>query len=135
MSSDDHHEAFKFLHGASVPDEKRIDAMSEAELDEHLATQGIDVSKLNQKIGERKLQLAGRLALLAARRRRLAELDAPEPDIQLLGTKEEIIQAIRAKFGDELPLAAQKFRGMDYAELGQLYRDLIAKRPQRPDGG
>ena len=135
MNPDEHHEAFKFLHGASVPDEKNIDAMSEAELDEYLAAQGMDVAKLNQKIEERKLQFAGRFALLAARRRRLAEQNLPEAEIRIPGTKEEIIQALRDQFGADLPLAAQKFRGMDYAELGQLYRDLMGKRPQPPDGG
>lgn len=135
MNPDEHLEAFKFLHGASVPDEKRIDAMSEAELDAHLTAQGTDLTKLNQRIAERRLQFAGRFALLAARKRRLAEANLPEPEIPTPATKAEILEALKKHFGEELPLAAHNARGMEYEELGQLYRDMMGKKRPPPDAG
>lgn len=134
MSPDEHLEAFKFLHSAAVPDERKIDGMSEVELDAHLAAQGTDIAKLNQRIADRRLQFAGRLALLAARKRRLADAQTPEPNIAIPATKAEIIEALKAHFGQELPLAAQNARGMEYEELGQLYRDMMGKRPP-PNAG
>lgn len=135
MKPDEHFEAFKYLHAAAVPDDKKIDAMSEAELDEYLAGHGTNVTELNQKIAARKEQFAGRLALLAARKRRLAEARAPQEDLPIPATKDELIQALKARFGEELPMAAQKFRGMDYDELGQLYRDMMSKGRRSTDGG
>jgi hypothetical protein len=136
MKPDDHLEAFQFLHSASVPAEKKIDSMSGEELDEYLAAHGVDLAKLNRTIEERKLQLAGRFALAAARKKRLAERQRPKPDIPIPATLEEMMDALKMNFGADLPLAAQKAKAsMSPEELGQLYRDIMAKRPNPPDAG
>ena len=66
-----HLDAFKFLHAEIMPDEKAIEAMSESQLDEHLAGEGIDVKKLNERIAELKKKFGGQFALLAARQKGL----------------------------------------------------------------
>jgi hypothetical protein len=136
MKPDDHLEAFKFLHSVSVPDENKIDAMSARELSEYLTEQGVDLAKLNRTIEERKLELAGRFALAAARKKRLAELQRPKPDVPLPATLEEMMDALKMQFGTNLPLAAQKAKAsMSPEELGQLYCDIMAKRPNPPNAG
>lgn len=134
MNPDEHLEAFKFLHAEIVPDEKAIDAMSESQLDEHLAGEGIDVKKLNERIAELKKKLGGQFALLAARQKRLAVSDDEQARIAVPATSEEIMKVLKAKFGENLPLAARKAAGeMTYDELSQLFRDFMSGPPKLPN--
>ena len=134
MNPDEHFEAFKFLHAEFLPNEKAIDAMSESQVDECLAAEGIDITKLNERIAERKKKLAGQFALQAARQRRLAAKDDEQAAIAVPPTAEKIMELLKATFGEELPLAAQKAAGkMTYEELSQLYRDLMSGPRKSPD--
>jgi hypothetical protein len=134
MIPDEHLEAFKFLHAASVPDEKAIDAMSEAEVNEHLAADGFDVARLDERIAQRRKKLEGQLALMAARKRRLAAQAAPEVELLVPPSAAEILAALMARFGDQFPLAARRAAGrMTYDELCQLYRDLMGAPPHSSD--
>eukprot|EP01036_Dinobryon_divergens_P035793 gene35793-46448_t len=67
MKSEPRHEAFAFLSAIAVPTPAMIDAMSEAELDAWLTTQGADVSGLDRRIEARRLAFAARLAARSAR--------------------------------------------------------------------
>lgn len=127
MNQDENHEAFKFLHGASVPSDEQIDAMSDAELDESLTDLGVDIGKLKNTIAQRKIEFAGRFALKAARKRRLARPAHVEPDLPIPSTKEKIIEALQSRHGEDLPLAARNCSGMEYDELCHLFRDLMSE--------
>ena len=125
MNSDPHRDAFKFLHDSVFPDEKQIEQMAPQQVDALLSDAGYDVGKLNERIAARKLKWAGSFALVAARQQRLAEAKEPVPKISVPATKEAILLHFSDYFGDKLPIAAQRCKGMDYEELAQLYRDLM----------
>jgi hypothetical protein len=128
MNPDPHSDAFKFLYESTFLDEKKIEQMTLQQIDSLLEDMGQDVSKLNERIAAKKLKWAGRFVLLAARQRRLAEANKPEQEIVVPATKEAILLHFKDFFGNEMPIAAQKCKGMEYEELAQLYRDLMSDK-------
>lgn len=127
MNPDPHSDAFKFLHESTFQDEKQVEQMSPHQVDSLLEDMGHDVAKLNERIAAKKLKWAGRFALLAAQQRRLAAAKKPEQEIVVPATKEAILLHFKDFFGDKMPIAAQRCKGMDYEELAQLYRDLMSE--------
>ena len=128
MKPDPHSDAFKFLHDSAFPDENQVDQMTPQQLDSLLADVGYDVAKLDERIEAKKLKWAGPFALIAARQRRLAEAEQPAPVTAVPATKEAILLHFQDYFGDKLPIAAQRCKGMYYEELAQLYRDLMGDK-------
>jgi hypothetical protein len=131
MNPNEQHEAFKHLHSQAVADEKLIDSASPQEIDALLTADGVDLAKLNARIADKKKLFAGKYALLLARQRRLASVPSSIAPL-IPATKEEILARLREKYGESLPLAAQRCREMDYGELSLLYADLEGK--PRADG-
>lgn len=134
MKPNDKLEAFRHLHGASVPDEAALEAMSAADIDAFLASEGVDLSKLRQRLAEKKKRFAGQYALMLARQRRLARPDTLAPGIAVPPTREAILKFLKQKYGEELPLAARNCQDMNYEEMSQLFLDLEGEDLSRPDG-
>lgn len=134
MKPNDKLEAFRHLHAASVPDEAALDAMSPAEIDAFLASEGVDLTKLNQRLADKKKRFAGQYALMLARQRRLARPEASAPTITVPPTREAILKHLKQKYGESLPLAARNCLDMNYEELSRLFLDLEGGDPPWPDG-
>lgn len=132
MTPQDDLEAFKHLHRSTVPDEAALEAMSRDQIAEYLKEEGIDLPQLRARMADRRKKFAGKYALmLAAQKRKKAGAGAPVMAVP--ATREGIIAAFEAKFGDKMPMAARKYRTADYEELKQLYVDLMSEASSEQD--
>ena len=123
-------EAFRFLQATSYPSDGVIEGMSETEVDDYLREDGKDIEELNNKIDELKNHYSGRYALIVARNERIKEESSDRFIGVIPTTKEEIIQQLAERFGDNIPLAARNFKSANYDDLRQLFIDLLGSKDE-----
>ena len=124
-----HTEAASFLLKHAIPSEEQIDTMTEAELDQFLGSNGIDVPKLNSDVDALKKRLSGKILLAQARSARLAKSKHVSfAEVSVL-SQEEIIAALTEKYGniEAMPIAARNFKSFGKEDWVSLYIDLIVK--------